>query len=208
MGPTPDELRRDIEGTRDHLGDTLGAIEDRMSPRAMVQRRRSAMAERWASVKDAVMGRADDFTSSASGSAHGMASSASDMASGASKLFGAPPDGGRARGGNPWAAGLIAFGGGLLAATLLPVTRTEQQQAQAVVDKAQPLVDEAKQIAGEVGSEMTGEARGHLESLKGDASEAASAVRDTAQSATEDTRQAGRGAAEHVRQGSEGAPTT
>ena len=53
MGQTPDQLRRDIETTRDHLGDTLGAIEDHVSPRAMMDRRRSAMADRWRSARDA-----------------------------------------------------------------------------------------------------------------------------------------------------------
>ena len=89
MGQTPDQLRRDIEDTRDHLGDTLGAIEDRVSPRAIMDRRRSAMADRWRSMREAVMGRADDLTSSASETAHGMASNASDA------CVEAPHDGGR-----------------------------------------------------------------------------------------------------------------
>ena len=124
MGQTPDQLRRDIEDTRDHLGDTLGAIEDRMSPRAIVDRRRSAMAERWRSMREAVMGRADDLTSSASETAHGMASNASDVMRQAPQMVAE-----RAQG-NPWAAGLIAFGAGLLAASLFPATRVEQEQAE------------------------------------------------------------------------------
>jgi len=202
MGQTPDQLRRDIEDTRDHLGDTLGAIEDRVSPRAIVDRRRSAMAERWRSMQEAVMGRADDMTSSASETAHGMASNASDAVREAPQMVAE-----RAQG-NPWAAGLIAFGAGLLAASLFPATRVEQEQAERVVDGAKPLAEEAKRVAGDVASEVGEQGRGHVEALKEDATQAAEAVRDTARSAADEARDAGRAAAQDVRQAQPGSVQT
>ena len=87
-----EELRYEIEGTRDHLGATMVAIEEHVSPRAMVQRRRSAMAERWASLRESVMGKASDMTSSASDAAQGAPTAAVHQAQG-----------------NPLAAGLVAF---------------------------------------------------------------------------------------------------
>jgi len=201
MGQTPDELRRDIDGTREHLGDTLGAIEERVSPRAIVERRRSAIVERWTSAKEAVMGRADHVTATASGAVH----DATSTASGA--VHDAPHMAVDRTQGNPWAAGIIAFGAGLLAATLVPITRTEQEQADKVIDKAQPLTEEAKRIAGEVASEMKDEGRSHVEALKGDATDAAAAVSDTARSAGEDTRDAGRTAAQDVRETTAGGAT-
>jgi len=115
MGPTPDQLRRDIEGTRDHLGDTIGAIEDRVSPRAIMDRRRSAMTERWTAAREAVMGKADNATSGAGSAVHSAAGAMQEAPHRAADLATSSTQG------NPWAAGLIAFGGGLLAATLLPL---------------------------------------------------------------------------------------
>lgn len=194
MGQTPDQLRRDIENTREHLGDTLGAIEDHVSPRAIMERRRSAMADRWSSMRDAVMGRADDLASSASGTVQGVAGNATDTVRDAPQLVAQGTQG------SPWAAGVIAFGAGLLAAQLLPVTRTERQQADRILDEARPLTDEVKQIAADVGADLRDEGRERVEELKGDVTDAAGAVRDTARSAADDTRDAGQAAARDVGQ--------
>lgn len=202
MGQTPDELRRDIDDTREHLGDTLGAIEDRVSPRAIVERRRSAMAERWTSTKEAVMGRADQVTSTASGAAHNVTTTASGA------VHDAPQMASERMQGNPWAAGIIAFGAGLLAATLLPVTRTEEEQADKVMEKAKPLIEEAKGVASDIASDMKDEGLSHVDALKSDAADAAAAVGDTARSAGEDTRDAGRSAVQDVRQTTAGVTGT
>src|SRR3712207_5616021 len=101
------------------------AIEEHVSPRAMVQRRRSAMAERWTSMREAVMGKAHDVTSTASGAAHtagGAPSAAVHTAQQQAQ-------------GNPLAAGLIAFGAGLLAATILPTSETEEQAASRLAER-------------------------------------------------------------------------
>jgi len=202
MGQTPDELRRDIDDTRERLGDTLGAIEDRVSPRAIVERRRSAMADRWTSTKEAVMGRADQVTSTTSEAAHNVTATASGA------MHDAPRMATDRVQGNPWAAGIIAFGAGLLAATLLPVTRTEEEQADKVMDKAKPLIDEAKGVASNIASDMKDESRSHVDALKADATDAAAAVSDTARSAGDDTRDAGRSAVQDVRQTTTGATGT
>jgi len=203
VGQTPDELRRDIESTREHLGDTLGAIEDRVSPRAIMERRRSAMSDRWRSVREAVMGRADEFSSSTNGAVHGAAITASDTVREAPHMVAQQTQG------NPWAAGFIAFGAGLLAAQLMPTTRVEQEQAGRVIEEAKPLAEEAKQMAGEIGSDVAQQGRERVEALKGDVADAAGALRDTGRSATDDTREAGRAAAQDVRQaGPQGVQTT
>ena len=194
MGQTPDQLRRDIETTRDHLGNTLGAIEDHVSPRAIMDRRRSAMADRWRSARDAVMGRVDDMTSSASETAQDVGGNAS------SAVRDAPHMVAQGAQGNPWAAGVIAFGAGLLAAQLVPATRTEQKEVRRVVEEVKPLAEDAKQVASDIGSDLTQQGRERVEGLKGDVADAASAVRGTARSTTEDTREAGRAAAQDVRQ--------
>src|SRR3954469_11017463 len=170
MGPTPDQLRRDIDGTRDHLGDTIGAIEDRVSPRAIMDRRRSAMAERWSAARDAVMGKADHVSSSAGSAVHSATGAVQEAPQRAADL---PTSSAQ---GNPWAAGVIAFGAGLLAATLLPLSRTEEQQEPALVERVKPLAEDAKRMAADVAAELKEESRDHVEALKEDASEAASQV--------------------------------
>jgi sRNA-binding protein len=57
--------------------------------------------------------------------------------------------------GNPMAAGLIAFGGGLLAAALIPETRREQQVAR----RMQPELESATSALAATGREMAEEMR-------------------------------------------------
>src|SRR5690625_7229979 len=61
--------------------------------------------------------------------------------------------------GNPLAAGLIAFGVGWLAASLIPSSRMEQDAAGHVKDQAAPLVDEAKSTAQEASEHHKTQAR-------------------------------------------------
>ena len=49
--------------------------------------------------------------------------------------------------GNPLAAGLVAFGAGLVGAALIPASEKEQQAAIAVMDKAQPLQQQVSDVA-------------------------------------------------------------
>ena len=60
--------------------------------------------------------------------------------------------------GNPLAAGLVAFGVGWLVSSLLPASDAEQRAARRAVDTAkeqgQPVLDQAKQAAQEVGQHM------------------------------------------------------
>jgi hypothetical protein len=57
--------------------------------------------------------------------------------------------------GNPMAAGLVAFGGGLLAAALIPETRREQQVAR----RMQPELESATSTLAATGREMADEMR-------------------------------------------------
>ena len=45
MGQSTEELKRDIEQTRADMSGTLDAIEDRVSPSRMIQRRKNRVAE-------------------------------------------------------------------------------------------------------------------------------------------------------------------
>ena len=91
--------------------------------------------------------------------------------------------------GNPLAAGLIAFGAGLLAAAIFPGTDTEAQAAQKLQEVTQPLADQVKQAGAEVVSNLQAPALDAAQQVKDTATAAVSEVTDTARQATEDTKQ-------------------
>ena len=66
MGQDADQLRRDIEHTRDGLSDTLDAIGDRVSPGRVIERRKNRASQSIQSLRDRVMGSAADATDSIS----------------------------------------------------------------------------------------------------------------------------------------------
>ena len=71
MGQSTEELRREIEYTRDDLGQTLDAIGDRVSPGRIVERRKNRVVNGLSSVRDRVMGTASDAGNSIGDTAGG-----------------------------------------------------------------------------------------------------------------------------------------
>jgi gas vesicle protein len=95
-------------------------------------------------------------------------------------------------GGNPLAVGLIAFGAGLLAASLIPASTKEKELASGLKEQAQPLVETVKDAAKEVGQNLKEPAQdaaatvkdaasGAIDTVKSEASSAAGEVKDQAQ---------------------------
>jgi hypothetical protein len=91
--------------------------------------------------------------------------------------------------GNPLAAGMIAFGAGMLISALIPASDKEAQAAQRVVETAkdQGLVDEVSSVGQEMG-----------QNLKQAATEAAEEVKSTAQDSAQTVAQ-GQSSAQTVR---------
>ncbi len=186
MGQSTEELTSQIEGTRQRMAADLDTLQDRVSPSAIVERRKQAARHRLSSVKDKVMGSAqsakESVASSASSATSGAAGTGSDVASVAQERYE----------GAPLAAGLVAFGAGLVVASLIPGTRTEAEAAHRVVETAkeqgQPLVDEARSAGEEVASQV-----------KQSATEAAQQVKDSAQESAQTVKGEGQSSAESVR---------
>jgi gas vesicle protein len=99
--------------------------------------------------------------------------------------------------GNPLAAGLIAFGVGLLAASLLPASRQEQRAAQAVKEQAVPQVKEA---AAQVADQLREPAREAVETVKERATEAAGTVKEHGAGAAQDLRDQAQQSAQEVKE--------
>jgi len=90
--------------------------------------------------------------------------------------------------GNPMAAGLIAFGGGLLLGTMLPETRTEHDIARRVEPQVSRAVGEAREAGREVMEDVKVDADHAMEQVKEAASEAGQHLKDDASDAVERTR--------------------
>jgi hypothetical protein len=200
----PDVIRRQIEDTRRELSYDVDALNEKVNPARVVDRRVSAAKGRITNLKEKVMGSAHDTTSSAqgmasnaAGSVQGAASSAAgtvqDAASSAAEAVQNAPDAVvRQTQGNPLAAGLIAFGVGWLVSSLLPASEKEKQLAQqaesAVREHKDALLEPAKQAAQEIGEQLKPAAQDAVESVKATAQDAAATVKDEGQSAVQDVQ--------------------
>ena len=84
--------------------------------------------------------------------------------------------------GNAVAVGLVAFGAGLLAASLIPPSEPEQRLAGTLRDQAQPLQDELKAAGQQVVEDVKSTAQQGAEQVRQRASEAAGTVQDDVKS--------------------------
>lgn len=189
MGQSTEELKRDIENTRGNLGETLEAIGDRVSPARIVERRKNRMMHTVRRVRDRVMGTASD-----TGRAIG------DTAGGAVDALTSTPDTLRQQTqGSPLVAGSIAFGVGVLAASITKPSEVERQAADQLTDKAAPLKDELKQAGQEMVEHMQQPVREAVENVKESVAEGSQVVADAAKEVAGTSKQAVEGAAGTVR---------
>lgn len=192
MGKTADELRVEIAEQREEIGRDVDALGDRVIPSRIVERRTEAIRTRVQGAKRSVMGDPDDAGRPSLGDRAGSAKDrAGDLAHGAATEVAGVPD--RIRSGaegNPLAAGLIAFGVGLLAATLLPTSRREEQLAEHV----QPQVERAGAQVGQIGRDVVDDLRPQVEEavsgLVDDATDAGRRLAEDAKGAAKETAHA------------------
>ena len=200
----PDVIRRQIEDTRRELSYDVDALNEKVNPARVVDRRVTAAKGRITNLKEKVMGSAHDTTSSAQGMASDAAGSVQSAASSAAgtvqdaastaveAVQQAPDTVIRQTQGNPLAAGLIAFGVGWLVSSLMPASEKEKQLAQqaesAVREHKDALLEPAKQAAQEIGDQLKPAAQEAVESVKATAQDAAATVKDEGQSAVQDVQ--------------------
>src|SRR3954464_14618333 len=79
----PDVIRRQIEDTRRELSYDVDALNEKVNPARVMDRRVSAAKGRFSNVKDKVMGTASNTTSNAQGLASNAAGSVQNAASNA-----------------------------------------------------------------------------------------------------------------------------
>lgn len=189
MGQNTEELTptpADIEATRSNLSRDIDELTNKVSPARVMDRRKQAAKGRIGSVRDKVMGSAStatdklsDSTAHATGSVTGGASGALDTIESRTQ-------------GNPLAAGLVAFGAGMLISALIPASEKESQAAQRLAevakDQGQPLIDEAKSVGQDLADD-----------LKESATESAHQLAATAQESAGTVKQEGQSSVQHVK---------
>lgn len=185
MTDSPEAIRAEIERTRADLGSDVDALADKVTPSKIVDRQKSKLHGAVRSVRDRVMGVADDAGSTASHLAHRAGDAAHDA--------------GHAAKGNPLAVGLVAFGAGLVLASLIPPSRAERDAAAAAKDKAAPLLDEAKDVAHDIVADLKEPASEAVDAVKDRAAEAVQHVKDDSADAASTVRDRAQDAGETVR---------
>jgi len=175
MGQSTDELRRDIERTREELGSTMDAIGDRVSPGRMIERRKNRVSNSVRGVRERVMGTAHDM---------------SDGTSQAVEKVGDVPQMVRERTqGAPMMAGAVAFGIGFMLAALFPATQSEQDASQKLMEKVEPLKEELSSTGKEMAEHLKEPAMEAANQLKDSAKESAQSVKDTATDSAQNVKE-------------------
>jgi len=167
----PEVLRDQIEQTRRGLGADVDALADKVTPGKIMQRQTTKVRGAFTSVKDRVMGSATDAGSSLGDEASGLAHTAVAQAKG-----------------NPLAVGLIAFGVGWLASSLLPASSAEKQIAANVKEAAEPLAHDVADAAKQVGENLKQPLADAAGTVKSTATDAAGTVKSETTSSAGDVR--------------------
>jgi ElaB/YqjD/DUF883 family membrane-anchored ribosome-binding protein len=196
----PDAIREEIERTRNELSYDVDVLADKVNPSKIVQRRTDKVKSKLGSVKDKVMGAAHDAKHSTGDTASGVGDSVSSAASSVgSAVRSAPAKAVETAQGNPLAVGLIAFGVGWLAASLIPASSKERELATQAKEAAQPLAQAATEVAKEAAQNLREPAMEAVDAVKGTATEAVAEVKGTAQEGVETVKAEGQMAAGDVK---------
>jgi hypothetical protein len=206
MAEEPQQLKQDIEGTRSQLSTDLDALTERLSPSNVAQRQvdkaKANVATGIAGVKDRILGSDDDDDDT--GVAGSLQSSVQGAAQSGRDAVGNAPTAVKQRTkGNPLAAGLIAFGAGWLISSLIPASDKETKAVGALAEKAktegQPLLEEAKATASDIGGSLGAHAKEAAASVKEKAQDAAGSVQEDARGAAGTVKDHGTSAAQDVK---------
>lgn len=175
MSTDPEQIRREIETTRNSLSDDVDALAYKVNPGRVIEDRKQRARNAVREVRDRAMGTSSSATSSIG-----------DVASRAPEKLREKSEG------NPLAAGLIAFGVGWLASSLLPASGREQRIAEQVRRSASEHGDSVREKVGEVAYEVREGLREPthqaVDSVRRTASEAAQVVRPDGQATMYDVR--------------------
>ena len=196
MSENPDAIRADKEKTRARLGTNVDAVADKVTPSNIVHRQTGKVKDAVFGVKEKVMGAADH----ASGNVHSVSGTAgSAIGDAGAAISDAPHKAAVKTQGNPLAAGLIAFGAGLLVSALIPPSEKEREAADALKTAADPVTTQLTEAAKDVAQGLKEPAQEAMENVKATAADAAEHVKGEGQAAVSDVKGSATDATDHVR---------
>ena len=224
----PDEIRADIERTRAALSNDVDELAETVKPRNVAQRQVDKVKEAASNVKERVMGSDDDYSDSAAvgtigdradpardavedrayaagdtvtDKAYAAEDTVSDKASEAREVVRQTPRTvKRKTRGNPLAAGVIAFGIGMLVSSLIPSTEKEREAASQLQENLEPVKERASAVAQDLGQSLRPAVQDAAESVKTTAQEGVERVRQEGQSAAQDVKDQAQESKQTVRQ--------
>lgn len=185
MSTDPDRIRREIETTRNELSSDVDALTDRVNPRRIAGDRVGQARGAFTRAKEKMMGSSNHLGQEAGQRMSHAAGSVRDETRSLGQHSREQAQG------NPMAAGLVAFGVGLLAASLIPPSGRERQLAGRARGMVSEHSDQLREQASQVGHQMQ-------DNLREPAQQAAQSVRSSAQQGVSAVRDQGRSAAGQV----------
>jgi hypothetical protein len=207
MSDNPDAIRSDIEATRARLGTNVDAVADKVTPSNIVHRQTDKVKDAVTGVKERIMGAADSATStvqdrvhsggghttdalhSTGDTLHGAKDTAAAKLSDAGTAISHAPDQVKTKTqGNPLAAGLIAFGAGMLVSSLIPPSQKEREAAQQLKTAAEPLATQVTDAAKDMVQDLKEPAQEAMENVKTTATEGVQIVKAEVQGAVTDVK--------------------
>ena len=160
MGQDPEVIRKDIEDTRERMGDTVDALAYKADVKT---RAKESVSDKVDTIKSKVTGTKDSVTESVAGARDSMSDatpSTGDVKHQAKRTVGMAQE-------NPLGLAIGATAVGFIAGMLIPSTRVEDE-------KIGPMADQMMEKARETGQEA-------LERGKDVAQQAADSARETVQ---------------------------
>lgn len=184
--------RRQADKVKDAVGDAVGSVRDRVMGSPDDDYDTGAVGtvtDRASAARDTVTDKAYAARDTVADKAYAARDTVSEKASQAGDVVReAPATVKRKAQGNPIAAGVIAFGLGMLVSSLIPSSEKERQAVSTLQENLEPVKEKATEVAKDV-----------AEGLKPAAQEAADSVKSTAQEGVESVRQEGQSAAQDVK---------
>jgi len=189
MSENPDAIRSNIEATRARLGTNVDAVADKVTPSNIVHRQTGKVRDAVFGVKEKVMGTTDDLSTRVQGGVHARTDSAGNVMHDAGEAIHDAPQQVKAKTqGNPMAAGLIAFGAGLLLSSLIPASEKEREAADTLKTAAEPMTTQLTEAAKDMAEGLKEPAREAMENVKATATDAADHVKAEGQTAATDVK--------------------
>lgn len=175
-----EELRRDIASQRQDIGRDLEAIGDRLSPGRMADRTRERARRRAYTWRDRLMGTVGEARERVGeampSGTRGSDTSPSEMVS--EKVEG-----------SPLMAGMVAFGIGFIAGSIIPPSRSERDLARSMEPQLQQVASGVAETARSAGEHLAPAMKEEAEAVKEEAAERASSVAGTAKSEVSSARE-------------------